>query len=146
MSFLPSRPHNGSIDRSSNLHRSRSRLVWANALGVVFVAVAVGGAAFVYGRETGASDSLASANSPALPAPDTLPGPTDLPIPGTTPDTSRPGWGVPYRNEDEAKPRFDQEFNGIKVGPTVGVPPTDSAIGVTRGIRLPPPVPLRRWP
>ena len=87
----------------------------------MFLAVAVGGAAFVYGRETGASDSLASANSPALPAPQSLPGPTDLPVPGATPDTTRPGWGVPYRNEDEAKPRFDQELSGIRVGPTVKV-------------------------
>ena len=103
------------------MHRSRSRLVWATAFGVVLLAVAVGGAAFVYGRERGASDSLASADSPALPGPQSLPGPTDLPIPGATPDTSRPGWGVPYRNEEDAKPRFDQEFNGIKVGPTVKV-------------------------
>lgn len=107
----------GNLHRSFNLHRLLG--VRAAALGVVLIAVAVGGAAFVYGRERGASDSLASANSPALPAPETLPGPTDLPIPGAAPDTSRPGWGVPYRNEDEAKPRFDQEFNGIRVGPTV---------------------------
>jgi hypothetical protein len=101
------------------LHRfSRSEVT---ALAVVAVAVAVGGAAFAYGREWGSADSVASAGRPNVPAPETLPGPTDLPRPGATPDTSRPGWGLPYRNEDAAKPRFDQEFNGIKVGPTVKV-------------------------
>ena len=97
----------GNLHRSFNLHRLLG--VRAAALGVVLIAVAVGGAAFVYGREWGSADSLAVADTPGLPTP------------GARIDTSRPAWGLPYRNEDEAKPRFDQEFNGIKVGPTVKV-------------------------
>ena len=95
------------LHRSFNLHRLLG--VRAAALGVVLIAVAVGGAAFFYGREWGSADSLAVADTPGLPTP------------GARIDTSRPAWGLPYRIEDEAKPRFDQEFNGIKVGPTVKV-------------------------
>lgn len=82
--------------------------------------LAVAAPAFVYGRYA-ADDQIATADLPTTVEQEALPGPEDTPVAGSTPDTSKPLWGIPYLNEDAAKPRFDQEFNGIKVGPTVKV-------------------------
>ena len=46
---------------------------------------------------------------------------TSQPLPAATaaPTSRRPFWGRSDRDADLALPRFDQEFNGIRVGPTV---------------------------
>ena len=66
-----------------------------------------------------AARNIAPGQEAAAGPDDTAPPFGATPAPGTTPDTTRPFWGLPYRTADEAKPRFDQTINGILVGPTV---------------------------
>lgn len=90
------------------------------ALVIALAAVAVCGGAFAISRYIG--DGTGSSAQLAPPTDANLPGPDDTPVPGTTPDTSKPGWAIPYENAERDKPRYDQVINGIAVGPTVAIP------------------------
>ncbi|HMO96639.1 MAG TPA: hypothetical protein PKD27_11010 [Tepidiformaceae bacterium] len=43
--------------------------------------------------------------------------------PNSTPDTSRPGWHIPYLNEWEARPKFAGTLNGFEVNPAATAVP-----------------------
>lgn len=70
--------------------------------------------AFLVGREL-SDDEPAQAEPPT---------PTEIPsestaVPGSTPDTTKALWHVPFENAEKDLPRYDQTINGIQVGPTV---------------------------
>lgn len=52
------------------------------------------------------------------------------------PDTTKPGWFIPYQDADAVKPRRDQVINGIRVGPTVERTIVDCA--PASEVRIPP--------
>lgn len=74
---------------------------WILGLAIVLMSVVVGGAAFLGVRTLIRSDSYEVA--------------------AQVDDSTRrePGWWLPFYNEDAKKPQFDQEINGILVGPGV---------------------------
>jgi hypothetical protein len=98
--------------------RSRSKVLAA----VFVVAAALAGTSFLISRQLSDGGSAGAQRAPADIS--NLPGPNETPPPGSTPDTSRPAWHIPYQNAEREKPRFDQEVNGIAVGPTVKDPGT----------------------
>ncbi len=52
------------------------------------------------------------------------------PEPETTPDTTEPHWWVPYQEQDDRRPTFHGEINGIEVGASSGSTP-DCPVGDT---------------
>jgi hypothetical protein len=88
-----------------------------SAIAVLVVAGVVATGAFLAGRAFLGSDAPAIA-SPGDPpsSPEEV---TPLPTPENPDeiDTSRPGWGVAYRQADRALRRYEQTLNGIPIGP-----------------------------
>lgn len=94
-----------------------SRKTALNAVGMVLAAAVVAAGAFFLARQSG--DGVPAAAQPAPADDSVLPGTDTTPEPGAEIDTSKPGWYIPLENAEREKPRFDQEINGIAVGPTV---------------------------
>ncbi len=100
--------------------RMRRLLYPATAVGLL-IAVAVG--TFIMVRELRGEDTnrVAAAqpaplgqSQPASPTPSSVAS-ANLP---TNPDTTKPGWHMPYLEASRGKPAFDQTVNGITVGPS----------------------------
>jgi hypothetical protein len=84
------------------------------AVSVVVLGAGAFAASFLLGREL-SDDGPARAQ---LPAPTEIPAESTA-LPGSTPDTTKPLWHVPFENAEKDLPRYDQTINGIKVGPTI---------------------------
>lgn len=100
--------------------RHRIILGCRNRYGATFMLIVVLGAGFWIGR---LALSTASAEPAGLVGQDgrgNLPGPDETPVPGTTPDTSKPFWYIPYLNQDRLAAKFHGNINGIEVGATSG--------------------------
>lgn len=97
--------------------------LWAAGIAVAVMVAAVSGTAVVLGTASGRTDRPVKPQGAASVVPAQPPGSdaTSVATASATIDTSLPLWGIPYREADAAKPRFDQEINGIKVGPTVKI-------------------------
>lgn len=90
--------------------------------------VAVG--AFFVASALGSNTSIpASGSPPGAEGSDPTPSLTETPHPNSTPDTSQPGWFIPYVTADAALPAFTGEVNGILVGdlPAIGGATVDPA-------------------
>ncbi len=84
------------------------------SIGAVLAVLVLGAAAFGLGRIAGSDDAATAQPGPVEP-----PGPDVTPVPGSTPDTSKPFWYVPYDNANDKLARFDRTINGIQIGPSV---------------------------
>ncbi len=99
-------------------------------IAVVFIAVlALGAGGFVAGRHL--ASAPAEAGNPASPldlgtisgSDATPPGPDVTPVPGSTPDTTKPFWFIPYANAERDAPKFHGTLNGIEFGAQSGALP-----------------------
>jgi hypothetical protein len=100
------------------MDRSTSRVALCAAIGGLVVASAL---AFYGGRKLADEPAVAADDESQASAAETATEeeqgtPTPLP---EEPDTSKPGWYVPYMEAEDDKPRYDQVINGIAIGPTV---------------------------
>lgn len=104
---------------------------WALAAGLLLTASLAG--ALTYGLRD--SDTVTTAQQPP-----TTPDGQATPVSGSTPDTSQPGWHIPYLNADREKPKFKGTLNGIDIDadwpgrtaldvcPAVGLNPVDPSV------------------
>lgn len=86
--------------------------------------LAVGALGVVAARSLGDDDATATASQDATPTPGER---RTVTIDGQVVDTTTSEWMARYREEEAKKPRFDQEINGIRVGPTVANAPAPEA-------------------
>lgn len=90
----------------------RRRTFQVIAVTLVLAGIGVG-SFFAVRTLTGGSGPASAENPPtAFPEP---PGPNVTPAPGTTPDTSKPWWYVPYLNAERDKPLFDGTIAGVRI-------------------------------
>ncbi|MCA9831521.1 MAG: hypothetical protein R3B97_08565 [Dehalococcoidia bacterium] len=98
----------------------------APRLAVFLAAMCLAVSGFFVGRYLLADDSSARAIPAAAPSSEADVSPAPTPAASEPIDTSKPGWALAVLEGDKALPRFDQEVNGILVGPTA--PDEDSGL------------------
>lgn len=117
------------------LERLRLRRPWQAYLTVGLVVGVLSASGFIVGRWVVGLDSAEA--DPSVPADkagsgprEVPPGPNETPVPGSTPDTTRPFWYVPYENQDRLTPKFHGTINGIEVGRASGPAPSCAGVSI----------------
>ena len=117
------------------LERLRLRRAWQAYLTVGLVVGVLSASGFIVGRWVLGLDSAEA--DPSVPADkagsgprEVPPGPNETPVPGSTPDTTRPFWYVPYENQDRLTPKFHGTINGIEVGRASGPAPSCAGVSI----------------